>query len=135
LNGEKTIESRWSVSKRRPWGAVQRGDTVYFKNSGEPVAAKANVLRVVQYAGLTPAGVKKILNEYGQKDGMASREISSFFERFRNKKYCILIFLKDPARVRPFAIRKKGFGAMAAWISVADISGIRRARKASSMKI
>lgn len=129
LSGEKTIESRWSVSKRKPWDAVRRGDAVFFKNSGEPVAVKTRVERVVQYAGLTPVGVKKILNKYGKKDGMALRDIPVFLGRFRDKKYCALFFLKDPVRVKPFSVRKEGFGAMAAWISVPKISEIRRAGK------
>ncbi len=131
LSGKKTIESRWSLSRRKPWDAVQKGDTIYFKDSGGPVVAKASVVRAIQVSALTPRSVKKILNEYGQKDGMASEQIPVFFERFRNTKYCVLIFLKDPTRVKNFAIDKKGFGAMAAWISVPSVSKIRCTRNKS----
>ena len=41
LSGEKTIESRWLKNKSVPWGRVCIGDTIYFKNTGEPVTAKA----------------------------------------------------------------------------------------------
>jgi ASC-1-like (ASCH) protein len=129
LAGEKTIESRWSASRRKPWGAVQQGDIIYFKNSGEPVAAKACVERVIQLSALTPASVKKILKKYGQKDGITSREIPLFFEKFKHAKYCVLVFLKNSARVRPFTINKKGFGAMAAWITVSSISTIYSRKK------
>jgi len=129
LSGEKTVESRWSVLKRKPWNAVREGDTVYFKNSGEPVSARAGVRRVTQYADLTPTGVKKILNNYGGKDGMTVNDTPLFFQRFKNRKYCTLIFLKNPVRVGPFAIHKEGFGAMTAWISVPRISAIRYQEK------
>jgi len=41
--GEKQIESRWYVNKINPWNKVKVGDTVYFKNSGDPVTAKVRV--------------------------------------------------------------------------------------------
>jgi hypothetical protein len=128
LTREKTIESRWYASRRSPWNTVHTGDTVYFKNSGEPIALRARVGKVIQFSGLVPAGVKKILKKHGQKDGIAQKDIPFFFNRFKDKKYCILIFLRDPARVAPFAVSKVGFGAMAAWISVPRISGIRCVR-------
>ena len=37
LSGSKTIESRWYKTKRTPWDKIAKGDTVYFKNSGEQV--------------------------------------------------------------------------------------------------
>jgi hypothetical protein len=43
-----------------------------------------------------------------------------------NKEYCILIFLKNVRPTKPFKIDKRGFGAMAAWITVDNISKIRK---------
>jgi ASC-1-like (ASCH) protein len=129
LGGEKTIESRWSVSRRKPWDTVQKGDIIYFKNSGEPVTARACVERVIQFSALTTASVKKILKKYGQKDGMTLRDTPLFFEKFKHANYCVLIFLKNSARVRPFTIDKKGFGAMAAWITVPSVSALRSGKK------
>lgn len=125
LSGEKTIESRWYTSRRKPWDAIRVGDVVYFKNVGELVTAKAHVKRVVQKMDLTPMKIKKILKRYGQRDGMSFRETPQFYERFKDKKYCILVFLADPERVSPFAIRKDGFGAMAAWMTMPRIASIK----------
>jgi ASC-1-like (ASCH) protein len=126
LTGEKTIESRWYKTQHAPWGGVKRGDTVYFKNAGEPVTMRAEVKRVAQYADLTPARVKKLLRRYGKLDGIGKAKLSSFFRRFKNREYCILVFLKNPRKVKPFEISKKGFGVMCAWITVSSIAKIRR---------
>jgi len=101
------------------------GDLVYFKNSGEPVSVKAKVLDVVQFSELNPAKVKKILDEYGAKDGISEAEIPRYFEMFKDKRYCLLVFLENPEQITPFQITKKGFGAMSAWISLDDINKIK----------
>ena len=121
LTGEKKIESRWYLSRCRPWDSIKRGDAVYFKNSGEPVKVRAQVWRVMQFADLTSRKVKTILNRYGRDDGISKKDIKSFYEKFKNKRYCVLIFIKNPRKIRSFEINKKGFGAMAAWITVDDI--------------
>lgn len=126
LNGQKKIESRWYSVKYKPWGKIKEGEKVYFKDSGEPVKLKAEVGKVMQFDNLTPKRVKEILDRYGSDDGIEKKEIPEFFERFKNKKYCILIFLKNPQEVKPFGIDKTGFGVMSAWIMVDNIARIKK---------
>jgi ASC-1-like (ASCH) protein len=126
LDGEKKIESRWYSVKYKPWDRIEAGETIYFKDSGEPVAVRATVRKVLQFADLVPEKVKKILDEYGGDDGIASEKTQYFFEKFKNKKYCILIFLKDPVKVKSFNIDKTGFGAMSSWITVDNVLKIRK---------
>ena len=125
LNGQKKIESRWYSVKYKPWGCIREGEVIYFKDSGEPVKLKAEVSKVMQFADLTPKRVKEILYEYGDDDGLEKVKIPEFFERFKNKKYCMLIFLKNPQKIEPFEIDKTGFGVMSAWITVDSVSKIR----------
>lgn len=125
LSGEKKIESRWYKVKAAPWGKIGAGETIYFKNSGEPVTVKAKVDKVKVYADLTPGKVRQILKDYARDDGIEAEDIKVFYERFKSKKYCLLIFLKDPQKIKPFQINKKGFGAMAAWISVERVEKIK----------
>lgn len=102
LSGEKKIESRWSKNKVAPWGRVKRGDRIYFKNSGEPVTAMAEVEKVRQFE---------------KKDFDKARELFSASDKWaRGKNYCVLIWLKDPKKVKPFKINKSGFGSAAAWL-------------------
>jgi len=125
LTGEKTIESRWYKTRRPPFDKIRIGDVIYFKDSGEPVRMKAEVSDVKQFSDLIPDKVHDILKEYGSRDGIEKQKISKFFELFKDKKYCILIFLKNPVAIRPFGINKKGYGSMSAWICVNKIDDIK----------
>jgi ASC-1-like (ASCH) protein len=126
MNGQKKIESRWYSLKCKPWDKIKAGETIYFKDSGEPVRLKTEVSKVIQFSDLTPKRVKEILVEYGDAAGLEKEKISDFFVRFKDKKYCILVFLKNPQKIKPFDIDKTGFGAMSAWITVDNISIIKR---------
>ncbi|MDP3918408.1 MAG: hypothetical protein Q8Q35_00695, partial [Nanoarchaeota archaeon] len=64
LNRDKTIESRWYKNKVTPWNNIQKGDTVYFKDSGEPVTAKAEVSKVLQFENYTETELKEIIRLY-----------------------------------------------------------------------
>lgn len=126
LQGKKRIESRWYMNIYAPWDRIKKGETIYFKDSGDPVTIKTEVERVIQFSDLNPDKVKEILNKYGQADGLGIKDIPNFFKRFKDKKYCILVFLKNPLKIKPFDIDKTGFGMMSAWISIADVNKIKK---------
>ena len=125
LSGEKRIESRWYVAKYPPWGRIQVGDTVYFKDAGEPVTVKAEVEKVLSFSDLNTPKVREILNQYGNADGLEKEKIPEFVELFKNKHYCLLIFLKSPKEIAPFEINKAGFGSACAWMCVGDIKKVK----------
>lgn len=125
LTGEKKIESRWYKSKHAPWDKIKANEAVYFKNSGKPVIIKARVDKVIQFSDLNHSKVKEILCEYGQADGLGIGNVTEFFNMFKDKKYCILIFLKEPQKIEPCEINKSGFGSMSAWISVNNIDKVK----------
>ncbi len=124
LSGDKTIESRWLKNRSAPYGKVTIGDTVYFKDSGGLVRAKATVYKVVQFNNLTPITDKKIISKYGNKGRIFLQELSDL-SWLKAKKYCVLIWLKDPYKVTPFKVDKTGFGVSSAWITVENIAKIR----------
>ena len=123
LKGEKTIESRWYSVKAKPWNEITKGDVVYFKDSGRPVTARAIVSDVMRIEELNHTRIQSILTEFGERIGAPS--IPSFYDLVKKKRYCLLVFLKNAEAVQPFAIDKRGFGAMAAWISVPNIETIK----------
>ena len=125
ISGEKTIETRWYKNKSAPWDKIHPGDTVYFKDSGCPVTVKAEVLKVEQFADLNEGKIVQILSKYSQHD-LGTGDIPNQIKEYTSgKKYCIIIHLKNSRRVNPaFNISKKGFGAMAAWITLVDINDI-----------
>ncbi len=125
LSGEKSIESRWYVSKVAPWDRIFTGDVVYFKNSGESVTAVAEVAKVLQIENLTEQKISEVLRKYGREIGFTGEQHEWWAKANSHKKYCILIFLKNPKKIKQFAINKKGFGASTAWMVVGDIEGVR----------
>ncbi len=124
--GQKIIESRWYKVKYPPWGKIFPGEKIYFKNIGEPISIQAEVDKVLYFSDLTPEKVQAILAEYGKDMGIEAPDIPGFFEMFKHKKYCMLIYLKNAQRIPPFEINKQGFGTMASWISVDDIATFRK---------
>ena len=123
LSGEKTIESRWYVNRIAPWNRIAAGDMVYFKDSGEPVTARAEVSEVRQFSGLNREKIRSILEEYGSRIGMEPTEET--INRCAAKNYCILVFLKNTREVTPFKIDKTGYGSACAWLMVDDIAEMR----------
>ena len=128
LAGEKTIESRWYKNKYKPWGKIETGDDIYFKDSGEAVTIKATVGKVLQFDGLTPKRVKELLNKFAKANGLGieKNEINKYFQMFKDKKYCLIVFLKEPRKIKPFNIDKAGFGAMSSWLVVDSINKLKR---------
>jgi len=108
-----------------PLFCIKSGEIIYFKDSGDPVTVKAEVDKVIQFSNLTPEKVKGILNKYGKANGLGIDKIPEFFKMFKDKKYCMLIFLKNPQEIEPFEIDKSGFGVMSAWISITDVNKIK----------
>ncbi len=125
LDGRKKIESRWGINKCSPWGKVKVGDTVYFKNSGEPVTVVAEVSKVQEFENLNPKKVREVLEKYGGDDGISISGLEETIKWARKKHYCTLIYLKNPRKIKPFNIDKTGHGAGAAWICVNDIDKIK----------
>jgi len=123
LSGEKTIESRWYKTKGEAWGKVKKGDMVYFKNSGEPVGLKAEVAKALQFENLKLAMIREIMKKYGKEIGLS--DFHGFYQWAKDKKYCVLIFLKDVREVEAFSINKAGFGLVRAWLTVKNIKTIK----------
>lgn len=123
LSGEKSIESRWYKTRRAPWNAIAPGDTVFFKNAGEAVTAQATVAGVRQFALHGAADAAAIIKKFGKAICLVEDDPKKWKPLPR---YAILIFLKDPNPVRPFAIDKSGFGSATARIAVPDIATITK---------
>lgn len=122
LSGLKTIESRWYVNRCSPWDKIKKEDVIFFKESGGMVLARAEVKDVLQISGLNKERFEKIVDKYAGGIRMRNRN----YEIVKNKRYCILMFLKNVERIeKPFNINKKGFGVSSAWMCVEDINEIK----------
>jgi len=123
ISGEKTIESRWYKHRRAPWNAISRGDTIYFKDCGEPVTAKASVKDVLFFDRLDKTKVSMILKKYGKAIGFTNLEYTDYYI---GRNYCILVFLEDVKGIEPFNIDKTGYGNANAWLTLKDIGKIKK---------
>ncbi|MBD3329798.1 hypothetical protein GF357_04875 [Candidatus Dojkabacteria bacterium] len=123
ISGEKTIESRWYKNRIAPWDRISKGDTVYFKDSGEPVSAVATVSKVLQFSDIYEDRLSKILAKYADDISFKTQEYKEYYQ---SKNYCILIFLRNPQKLEnPFHIDKTGYGMSSAWMCVDDIDTIK----------
>lgn len=121
IEGKKTIESRWYKFKKTPYNNINPDDIVYFKESGEPVTVKSKVEKVLFFEDLNSEKIKKVIEEYG---GGICISIA-YAEKLKDKNFCALIFLKDVEKIKPFNINKKGYGVMAAWITLNSVNKIK----------
>ena len=123
ISGEKTIESRWYKNRITPWNRIHAGDIIYFKNSVEPVIAKANVTKVLQFSNLNESSFNDIINKYARKIGLKNTDYNEYYQ---SKNYCILIFIENPQRLdEPFKIDKTGYGISSAWMCVNDMKSVK----------
>lgn len=101
LNGEKTIESRWSKNKIAPYNKVTKGDVLLLKETSKDVTATALVKDVMFYE-LTPQIADNIKLQYGNEIG-----IDKFDDwgKYRNKRYLTLIWLENVHRIKPRKVK------------------------------
>jgi ASC-1-like (ASCH) protein len=121
LSGEKTIESRRTLTKRAPYGKIATGDIVYFKDSGEPVSARARVKDVKFFCDPGIPTLKRIVRDYGRRICLKP----DFDVKKVRAKYITLVFLQDVEPVKSFRIDKSGFGNANAWLVVQSVDSLR----------
>lgn len=113
MDGSKTIESRWAMSKFPPYNKVSVGDTLYFKVTGCDVTATATVSDVKFYE-LTPELVEEIRIKYGKFIGT---DKFKDWKSTLNKKYCSLVWIKDVKEIEPMKVKRSNG---AGWIIMND---------------
>lgn len=98
LEGSKRIESRFSQSRRPPFGCVSPGDVVHFKLSGGGLIGTASVTHVREFACLQPTLVWRLWQRYRG----AIQAPASYWRRRLACRYGLLIWitpLGPPPRV------------------------------------
>lgn len=124
VSGEKSVESRWYQVRCAPWNRVAAGDTIFFKDSGQPVTARAEVERVLQISLKDIVDARKIIRDFGKELCLVEKDPATW-KSF--PRYCVLMFLKNPSALKePIEIDKTGFGSAAAWLTVPHIAAITR---------
>jgi len=110
LDGQKTIESRFSKRKMLPYNKITKDDIVLIKESCKNVVGYFTI-KDIKFFDLNTTNIDIIKKEYN-KELCVSED---FWTEKQNSKYATLIFIKEIHRLKPFKINKKG---MSTWLKL-----------------
>jgi ASC-1-like (ASCH) protein len=113
LQGRKSVESRFTRTKRYYFGRVRPGDRLFLKFSSGPVCATAIVSKVKSFKDLTPDRICRIEHQY-------NCDIKGSSEYWQSKMSCrfgLLVWLRDVERIEPRRIDKKDWRA---WVVLTE---------------
>lgn len=110
LNGEKTIESRFSKNRILPYNKIKKDDIVIMKKSSGDIIAYFTIKEVL-FFDLKVHSVEKIKKQYNAQLCVDD----AFWEAKKNSNYATLIFIDKVVKLKPFHIAKKG---MQTWLKL-----------------
>lgn len=112
LNGQKTVESRFSVRAIPPYGRVDAGDVVLLKKSGGPIVGAFTAAAVWSYE-LAPNSWLELHRDFTE----ALCAQAGFWEERAGASFATLIRVVEVRRLPPVAVPKRD---RRAWVVLAD---------------
>jgi hypothetical protein len=103
LEGKKTIESRFALTRRPPYECVQPNDYILLKKSGGPVTGLA-LAKSIKFYRLSPAILADIRRKFAKQLFALDED---FWDARADKLYATLIELEDPVAIEPFTVEKR----------------------------
>ena len=107
LDGSKTVESRLMKGRVQPFGSIEPGDTLFFKQSSGPVCAIATAAAVKSFENLTPGKILEIKSKYNRYI-LGSDE---YWESKSDSAFCVLTRIESVKPMDPVWIKKKDWRA------------------------
>lgn len=117
LQGKKTLETRFSLTRQPPFARVNVGETIFLKVTGGPIVASAQVDRVWFYSGLTLDEIVRLKAEYNDLV-QASGE---YWRQKQHSRYATFIALRDVRRMEPTCLADKK--DRRAWVTLEQTTG------------
>lgn len=108
LNGQKTIESRFSKNRIAPYEKITKDDIVLVKKSGGNIVAYFTIKEVL-FFDLQDYAIENIKAKYNKELCVED----TFWENKKDSHYATLIKIDKLVKLKPFPINKKG---MQTWI-------------------
>ena len=102
LEGKKTIESRFAVTRRPPYRCVEADDYILMKRSGGPVIGLV-IAKSAQFYQLSPAVLADLRERYSRQ---LFAQNESFWAERAGKHYATLIELDAAVEIDPFPVDK-----------------------------
>jgi hypothetical protein len=109
LDGQKTVESRFSINRRAPYDQVQHGDVVLLKRSGGPITGIGLVTEAKFYQ-VTPTVLRAIRDEFADELGISD---PSFWSDRERAAFATLLRLSQVRTLTPIPYLKRD---QRAWI-------------------
>jgi hypothetical protein len=103
LEGRKTMESRFGVTRQPPYACIDPGDIILLKRSGGAVVGLAEAGEARSYV-LSPEVLDSLRDQYSQALLACSEE---FWEARKDKNYATLIELRATTEVEEVSIPKR----------------------------
>ena len=113
LDGSKTIESRFTKTKRAHLGRVLPGDKLFLKESSGPVCATAKAATVKNFENLTPKQIIEIKQQYNHY----IRGSNEYWQSKADCRFGVLVWLQDVEPIEPVRIYKKDWRA---WVVLTE---------------
>jgi ASC-1-like (ASCH) protein len=104
FNGQKKIESRFSINKISPYGKVKKGDVIILKESGGFVTGIFVAGDVKFFDNLQQSVLEEIEIKFGEH--ICSACDKDFWKNRDRAKYASLIEVKKVKKLSPFKIGK-----------------------------
>ncbi len=108
LDGQKTIESRFSKNKIAPYNQITKDDIVIIKKASGNIVGYFTIKNVL-FFDLKSSSIDEIKAKYNNQ--LCVEE--TFWHNKANSNYATLIFIDQLYKLKPFHINKKG---MQTWI-------------------
>lgn len=114
LSGEKTVLARASMGKKRPYGRVCEGDTLFFANSRQRAKAMAEVK-----SALSMEMEKKVATDIRSRYGRILSPEPQL--ALLKKRYVTIVELDNAHPIVPFSISEGVHGGPGEWLVLEDI--------------
>ncbi|MHC4573489.1 MAG: ASCH domain-containing protein [Planctomycetota bacterium] len=113
LTGRKSIESRFTMTKRAYFGRALPGDKLFLKASSGPVCGRATVAAVKNFENLTPKKIAELRKLYNHDIGGSE----AIWRSKANCRFGMLVWLKEVEPVKPVRIHKRDWRA---WVVLTE---------------
>ncbi|MCG6190203.1 ASCH domain-containing protein [Maribellus maritimus] len=105
LDGEKKIESRFSINKISPHGRILEGDIVFVKKTGGPVIGYFEAGEIKSYSNLNKEKLCELKSRYAVD--ICSSYDPEFWDSRNKSNYATFVKIKKMKRISPQYIEKK----------------------------
>jgi hypothetical protein len=103
LEGRKTIESRFAVTRRPPYQCIQPDDYILLKRSGGPILGLA-LAKSIHFFRLSPSVLTDLRQRFAQQ---LFAQDDRFWTERADKHYATLIELEHVTGIEPLSIQKR----------------------------